>query len=218
MSNQKQQLNDYETSEFNQLYNPKTLAWHLYNDSITETMSSQIFGFGPTGEDDIVSWYFEIFLSVFLELMFNIMITDSAKIIEENESECFDDTDLEPDYEDFDMGLYLPIIEQKFKKISLLVRAREFERYPTDEYEKEDLDNMIKRRYCRIILRHNYEDTHYFDSINSDDFYDFIPNEGFEPKTKLRDVYAILRLNNTVYQIYFDNVERLSTHITNKMF
>lgn len=209
---------DRVPDEYDQWYDPKTLAWHLYNDTFSEAMSSQIFGFGPAGEDDIISWYFEIFLSIFLEMMFHMMLLDNAKLLEDNEEGYFDEEDLEPNFEDFDMGLFLPIIDKKFKRISLLARVIEYERNPDDEFEKEMLDDMIKGRYCRIILRHNSEDTHYFESIESSELYDFIPSEGFEPKTKLKDVYAILRLNNKVYKIYFDNLEKIGANIVNKMF
>lgn len=205
-------------NEYDNWYTPKTIAWKLYNDTSDDAMSSNILGFGPEGDADHLTYMFELLLAIFFEMLYQMMAIDNAKIIEERLESGYDlniDEELIPDFEDFDMSLYLPIIENKFKRISHLVRIATYERY--DENEKDYLIEVMKGRYCRVVLRYNDEDNYYFEnSENSDDF-DFIPNEGYQKKNKLRDIYAILKLNDKIYEIYFDEMKKIGTNIVDKM-
>jgi hypothetical protein len=142
------------------------------------------------------------------------MIIDNAKFMEEKaeRGEEVDNSYLEPDFEDFDFELFMPTIETKFKRISYLVNVVCYERNG-DEFDMEYVNNMMKERFCRVILRHNYEDTYYFDEIGSDANYDFIPNEGFEKKNNLRDVFAVLKLNNKIYKIYFSRIDKIGSNV-----
>lgn len=195
-------------------YTPESIAWKLYNETFSEAMSASVLGFGPVGDNDHVSYIFEMLLSVFFEMLFQMMVIDNAKFMEEKaeRGEDVDDSDLEPDFEDFNFGLFMPIIETKFKRISYLVNVVDYERNG-DEFDMEYVNNMMKERFCRVILRHNYEDTHYFDEIGSDSNYDFIPSEGFEKKNNLRDVFAVLKLNNKIYKIYFSRIDKIGSNI-----
>ena len=213
-------VNYEENEETDQWYTPESIAWKLYNDTFDGALSAGVLGFGPTGETDQIAYTFEMLLSVFLEMLFHMMMLDSAKDLEERieKGEDIDNSELEnnllePNFDYFDMDLFLPTIEKKFVKISHLVRVSTFERV-NDDF----IGDLIHGRYCRIILRHNQEDTHYFNSIDSLDKYDFIPSEGFEPKKKLRDIYAVLKLNDKIYQIYFDRITNVSADIIEKMF
>ena len=209
--------NNEENNEFDAWYTPESIAWKLYNDTFDEALSSNVLAFGPPGETDHTAYVFEMLLSVFLEMLFHMMALDSAKELEERiengEDVDVDNSDLEPNFDYFDMDLYLPIIEKKFVRISHLARVFTLERI-----EDEFVGEIMRGRYCRIILRNNCEDTHYFDSIGSTDNYDFIPSEGFEPKKNLKDIYAILKLNDKIYKIYFDHIQKIGADIAEKMF
>ena len=120
-----------------------------------------------------------------------------------------DELILEPDFEDFNMDLYYPIIRSKFKKISYLASVQTFNKSDDPDY----LIHVVKDRYSRVILKNNPEDSHYFESIGSDEQYDFIPCEAFEPKTKLKDIYTIMNIGNNMYKIQFDTIEKIPNEI-----
>lgn len=189
------------------LYTPESIAWKLYQDNIDEPLSAQILGLGPPGEDDEITYKFELLLSVFMEMLLHMMRMDNIKECEESNDNL--DLDLEPNFEDFDVELYYPVIRSKFKKISYLASVETFNKNDDPDY----LIHVVKDRYNRVILKNNPEDTHYFEEIDSDDQYDFIPCMGYEPKTKLKDVYAILNIYNKMYKIRFDIIEKIGADI-----
>ncbi len=189
-------------------YTPATIAWKLYQDDKDEPLSAQLLGLGPSGEVDEIAFKFELLLSVFLEMILHMMKIDTLKEYENN-IENTEELNLEPDFEDFDIDLYYPIIKSKFKKICYLVNVEIYNKNDDPEY----LIHVVKDRYSRVILKNNPDDTHYFESIGSNEQYDFIPCEGYEPKKKLRDVYAIMNIGNKIHKIRFDTIDKIGPQI-----
>lgn len=196
-----------QIDQIDDFYTAELIAWKLYQDDDYTPLTSQVLGFGPSGETDEKTYIFEMLLSIFLEMLIHMMKMDHLKSMEE----CLDDLeqDFEPDFENFDMELYYPIIRNKFKKISYLVSV---EIYDTNE-DKDYLFEVVKDRYSRVILRQNPSDTHYFEEIGSDDNYDFIPSIGYTPKTNLKDVFAILTIGQKMHKIKFDAVQKIGAEI-----
>lgn len=198
----------------NDFYDASTIAWKLFQDETNTPLSACILPFGPDGETDLVTYNFEVLLSIFMELLMHIMMIEIAKDVENEIEEEIktneynidpDNIDLEPYYDDFNMKNYLETIIIKFKRIGHIVNVQSFD-IIDDEYEKQFLELIIKDRYCRIILKNNPTDMHYFKSIGSNEQFDFIPSSNYKKNNKLRDVYAILMLNDKLYKIYFDKI------------
>lgn len=206
-------------------YTPETIAWKLYQDDDDTPLSSKILGFGPScdidgvdGVDgvngantvDHVACVFEMLLSIFCEMLIHMMKIDVLKMNEENLLDLANLTNsIDLDFEDFDMELYYPVIRNKFKKISYLVSVETFDSNDDKDY----LLEVVKDRHSRVILRHNLTDTYYFDEIDSDNYYDFIPCLGYKSKKKIKDVYSILSINDKMYRIRFDPIEKIGSEI-----
>lgn len=213
--------NPHDDNFDDNFYDASTIAWKLFQDDSNTPLSACILPFGPEGETDMVTYNFELLLSIFMELLMHIMTIEIAKevekeieeAVENNENDInVDNIDLDPYYDDFNMDNYLETIVTKFKRIGHIANVQTFE-IVDDEYEKEYLGLVIKDRYCRIILKNNPTDTHYFVSINSDEQFDFIPSADYQKKNKLKDVYAVLMLNNKLYKIYFDKIEKMGANL-----
>lgn len=181
-------------------YTPESIAWKLYQDDNDTPLSSQILGFGPPGEINELEYNFELLLSVFFEMLIHMLKID---LLTDDTIDSNDSNELQPNFENFDMELYYPIIRSKFKKISYLVTVETFSR----DDDKDYLLEVVKDRYSRVILRHNPDDEHYFNKINSVEYYDFIPCAGFASKKYLRDIFAICTINSNMYRVRFDNIK-----------
>jgi hypothetical protein len=199
----------------NNYYTPQTIAWKLYTDTLDQALSSVILGFSDKTETDPQSYMFELLLSIFCELLLIIMFMDNVELKEELNIDNFENQ-LNINFDDFYMELYLPIIETKFKVLSHIINIETYDR--NDENEKDYLKLISKGRYCRLILKQNYEDQNYFKNNENSEDYSFITNENYQKKNKLNDIFAILLLNDKMYKIYFDNITKIGENITQKMF
>ena len=179
-------------------YTPETIAWKLYQDDDDTPLTSKLLGFGVDDGTCENEYTFELLLSVFLEMLIHMMKIDSLKDIDENTN----DISLEINFENFDMSLYFPIIRNKFKKIFYLCSVETYDRNDDKDY----LLEIVKKRYSRIILRKNKEDSHYFESIGSLDEYDFIPCDGYKQQRQLKNIFSIMSIGPHMYKIRFDKI------------
>lgn len=197
-------LNEY----YNDLHTPRSIAIKLYTDENETPFTANILGLGPPGENDELFHRFELLLSIFLEMMIHMMVYDPDD--PKKEIDLYDMSN-QPNFADFDMELYYPIIRNKFKKISHLLSIETYERNDDIDY----LLEVVKDRYNRVILLNNPEDTHYFLSINSCEQYDFIPSQGSEPCKKLKNIYSIMNIGPKLYKISFDTLQIYTNNFTN---
>ena len=182
----------------------KTIAYQLLFDDESKALSSQIQSFLPMGYSDELgdplTYTYELLLSIFLELLYFMLYIQKINVEDPVDLDDLDNIDF--DLTNFNMDLYLPTIEKKFKIIGYLVGVIAFDRDENDEYIKE----MTHKRFCRIILRDNIENKHHFDTNQTNEHYGFIYNDSYVKQTTMRDVYGICLLNDKIYKIYFDRV------------
>ena len=178
-------------------YTPKSIAWKLLFDDDITTLSSAIFAYDPDDYEDKYdgdqdSYSFEILITIFMEMIFNSAILMGSS--EDGNVESF-----EPDLSKFNINDFLPLIKDKLKKINVLANIIE---YTSKECDK----HILNKRYCRIILKHDKTTKHFFISNDITENYHMILNKDFTKKKSLKDIYAIVSLNNHIYQIYFDKI------------
>lgn len=187
-------------------YTPETIAWKLYQDDDDKPLTAKLLGFGVDDGTCENEYTFELLLSVFLEMLIHMMKIDSLKnsndLNDPNDKENTDEVSLEFDFEKFDMNLFFPIIRNKFKKIFYLCSVETYDRNDDKDY----LLEIVKKRYSRIILRKNKEDSHYFESIGSLDEYDFIPCDGYKQQRQLKNIFSIMSIGPHMYKIRFDKI------------
>ena len=96
------------------IYSPETFAWKLLlDDTKSDKLSSMLQTFTDIKdqEDDPVSFFFEIVLTILLELIFGIMKLDHYA---ENSA----DTEFIPNY---DLDQMIPTLKQKFNELHLIL-------------------------------------------------------------------------------------------------
>ena len=190
---------EYECNDT--IYTPENIAWKLLMDDDDEKLSSAIQTFCPSFEDtesDSVSYFFEVLLTIFMEMIFDLAILLNMK---ENETNG-EDFMFDPDMDNFNMEDFIPTLKKKFNKISIITHV--------SEYEKNDpvLESVIGNRYCRIILKHLPKDRPLFKKYNvSEDMnYHMVLGSNFTSKKKLKEVYAVIIIKDIAYKIYFDTL------------
>ena len=74
-------------------------------------------------------------------------------------------------------------------------------------YLLENYNEFKKHSYCRIALRGLPEDNGFFEmqkkNISSNKLYHFILNSNYKETTDIRDIYAVIKINNIGYKINF---------------
>lgn len=194
----------------NDFYSTKTMAWELYYNNDNKPLSSQLLGFGPIDDGDELTYRFELLLDIFVQMLLIMLEEELIKEKEENSEDLeSDNITAEINFNYFDMDLFYPEIRNKFKKISYLLTIETYDRNDDKEY----LFLVAKDRYNRIILKNNPEDNHYFKDLDNNVYHEFIPSQGFEPKNKLKDIYAIMNINSKMYKIKFDTIEKIPQNL-----
>jgi len=180
-------------------YTPENLAWKLLLDDVDDDLAGVLVGLNPDfqKEDDSASYLFEIFITIFMEMIFDIAIVMNASENEINET----DDEFNPNMKTFNLDDFLPKLTEKFERVSINLNINKYERSDADEYVKSIVDD----RYCRVILKHYHEDKKLFKhyKVPSHLHYHMILNSNYKKKDKLDDIYAIILLNDFVYKITF---------------
>lgn len=197
-------LNNTDLMDSNN-FTPQSIAWKLIMDDIDTSMVSTMLVYDPENmrDEDPVTYIFELLITIFMELIFNIALISEADAIEKNENDK--EFKFNPDLKKFDMESCMHVLEEKFKMLGIFVHVDTYEK---NEYNKDMLKEIVDGRYCRVVLRHQKDDLVHFikNNVPDDVNYHMILNAFFTSKrsNKLRDVYAIILLNDKVYQIYFN--------------
>jgi hypothetical protein len=187
-------------------YTPESLAWKLLLDDVDTALATQLLGINPDDihDTDQTTYLFEILITIFMEMIFDIALLGDMTEYENNNNT---DYKFNPDLTKVDLNVFLPTLIKKFEHISILL-STEINDIDTDDkvYMQEILDN----RYCRVILRHNKDDTDYFikNGLPNDLNYHMILNSNTSNNQfkKIKDVYAVILLNNKLHKIAFDNI------------
>jgi len=186
----------------NEYYTPQTIAWKLIMDDNDEALSGALLGYADGGDDDPASFMFEILVTIFIEMIFDIAVIAQAT---DDESKL-QDFEFNPDMGKFDLDLFINTIKKKFNKISYICSVETYNKKEMSKHELAELQETVNNRYCRIILKHNPDDRKIFKTKNIAENYHMILNETYIRKKHLRDIYAIVMLYDKVYEIHFDNV------------
>lgn len=193
----------YEEMKIENMDDPTGLAWKLLtDDTFYSDYGCRIQTFNADGydeENDPNTFFFEILLHIFLSLIQNIsLIMDSG-----NESKISHRNLFHSDPEKFDLNLYLPTIEAKFRQLAITIVVSE---YKIDDYNEDDINNIVRNRYCRIVTRNQKKNEHYFyeNNVPDNEMFHMILSETYKKKINLKDTYAILMNNTKLYKIHFD--------------
>jgi len=175
----------------NEFYTPEQLAWKLLMDDIDTSKVAQLLtfreGFGT--DDNPITFTYEILITIFMEMIFDLVLINHHA----NSDNIF-----VPDFDKFDINLFLPLLEENFKKINIILNISTYD-------VQDDMQYILDNRYCRVILRHI--DKQYFieHEIEEELNYHMILN-GLNKihYNKLTDVYAIIIIKNNLFKIQFD--------------
>jgi hypothetical protein len=175
-------------------YTPKTIAWKLLLDDDTSILSSELCVFDPDTltDDDPHSYLFEILITIFMEMIYDSAILMTAT--EKGDIESFN-----PDLSKFDINLFLPIIKSKLEKINILIQIHDFSIH-------DDIQYILNNRYCRVLLKHDKKSNYFFKNNNIEENYHMVLNYDFIKTNSLKSIYAIININDIIYQIYFDKI------------
>lgn len=194
-------VDQMEECHDSKVYTPESIAWELLVGEVDEEKKGSLLNYSmDDGIEDPITFTYEILITVFMELLFNI-----AKLNSYNNND--DDTEFIPDYDKFDMNSFCAVIGDKLNLLgySLLVQDDEIADFADD---KEHLKEIIDGRYCRVVLRYHDNDTHFEDNNVSDDIFYHMKLNGLSDVKyeKLKDVYSVVFLNGKIYRISFEKL------------
>lgn len=193
-----EQLGDLDDEWMNNFHTPQTLAWKLLTSDEIENLSSSIMSFNIDNHDDSqdpISFTFEIMITIFVEMLCSLALIVSEDNENVRKMLIFSD--------------FFETIKEKLLKASVTIHI--------DVIEKEWLENddgyfkgLLDKRYCKVILRDNPEESHLFDKYDVDEqsMYHMLLNPKYKKKKNLKDIVALLSIKNNVYQISFDFFKR----------
>lgn len=183
-------------------YTPESFAWDLLvgdidNDKVGKLLSYSIEN-EKDNKNDKLTFQFEILITIFLELMFNLAKLDYYG--EDND----EDKKFIPQYDKFDMNLYKNIIGDKFKIFGYGVNVN-FENLEKFTLDKEGFKFLVDNRYCRVLLRYNdINDEKEFSKFSDDTYYHMIINGLNKNKyDKLEQIYSIFFIGDSVFSVNF---------------
>jgi predicted DNA binding CopG/RHH family protein len=188
-------------------YTPESLAWKLLMDDVDTSLASNLLAYDPddTVGDNSNSYIFELLLTIFMEMIFDMALIADA---EEQEQQNVSDYKFNPNLKKFDLNLFLPTLTQKFNYLSILLKT---ECYNKTTYDESELQQILNNRYCRVILRHDTNNKNYFKQHNIPEELNYhIIGNSFNEKKKykhLTDVYAVIMINDYLYVISFDKIK-----------
>lgn len=207
------------TDELDQIkqehYTPENFAWKiLIDDTDKEVLSSQLITFTDTKDsyNDPPSFSFEIYITIFMELIFNIMKINFYTT-NMNENDGYLTKDFEYDLSQQNLDDILPLLQHKFNELHILLSISKYEE---NEENETYIQTLNTNKYCKIIFKQNKHDEQEWKtySANIDDKeYHMVLSKKYKKKSELKHIYATCSLNNLTYRISF---EKLSTSISVK--
>jgi hypothetical protein len=182
-------------------YTPESLAWDLLvgnidNEKVGKMLSYSTDKNEKNDENNKLTFQFEILITIFMELLFNIAKLDYYG--EDNE----DSKKFIPQYDKFDINLYKNVIEEKFKIFGYCVNinSEKLEKFSQD---KEGFKFLIDNRYCRILLRGN-EVNDDFKNFSDETYYHMVINGLNKNKyKKMEQIYSVFFMNDSVFSVNF---------------
>jgi len=156
----------------------KDIAWKLLTNDVGEKLNFDIVP--PNSSENNILCKFETLLVIFMEILLNIMlINDNAHI------KTIPKNNLNKGIDD---------ICELITKTGYFVCVEKYDlEYMRENNMKTDFDVICENRYCRIIFDDTYEI-----KING------LKNN--DNCTKLNSLYAIMTINDTMYEITFDKI------------
>ena len=180
------------------VHTPEAIAWKLLvDDKFVDIKKGQLIGYLQDGEIndklEAKTIEFEILITIYME-----MIIGWYKLLYLMEN---------PDGPEFKLDLtnikeedLTNPFKEKILVLGYLLNITEFKNL--DIYEE-----FKKKSYCRVALRNLKEDEGFFimnkKNISNDKMYHFILNSKFISSLNLRDIYAVIKINNVGYKISF---------------
>lgn len=189
---------DDDEMDLSNFHTPQTLAWKLLMEDNISDLSSTILSFNMDGydeENDPISFTFEILLTIFVEMissLLTLMSEDNENVRKQLVISDFFDT-----------------IKSKFTKASISIFIHEIEK---EWLETDDgyFKNILDKRYCKVIMRDNPEESQLFNAYNVDNdmLYHMLLNAKYKQQSNLKDVCANISSGKNIYQISFDFFNR----------
>ena len=177
--------------ESNIIYNPEKLAYYLLiNNDNMKNLSAQIFSMETSiyiNKKEQLIYKFEILLNISFELIFKyIELLNKMNNTTEDLSK-YNINDIEN------------LLKPRLLKISVLTHISEI-----IEYSKTN-------NYCRVIIKNlcDYVDNNkFFKKLDCNKKFNFILNSNFNINDveNLKNIYALIEIQNKYYKIYFENI------------
>jgi hypothetical protein len=174
------------------LYDNQTIAMKILMDDIPKDFNTKLQTLTDENddEDDPISFFFELLINIYLEIIHILIELDTPNMVPKITSEKFDNI--------------IPLLKENMKKISILTNI--------SVYHIGDgvVDDILKGRYCKIILRHNPSDQKafklYASNIPSDKNFHFLANPNYQTQTELKKVYGVVVVDSKVYCVSFSQI------------
>ena len=179
-------------------YTPESIAWKLLvDDDFVKIENGQLLGFLQEGQIndklEATTIGFEILITIYMEMVINWY-----KLL--YIMEYSDDTNFKLDLTNVTVDDLLNPFKEKIQVLGYILNVTEFKNL-------EIYDEFKKKSYCRVALRGLTEDNGFFQlqgkKISSDKFYHFILNSNYKETTEIRNIYAVIKINNIGYKINF---------------
>lgn len=179
-------------------YTPESIAWKLLiEDELKEIKQGQLIGFLDNSycndKLEALTVEFEILITIYME-----MIIGWYKLLYLMENT--DDTQFKLNLDLIKIDDLLNPFKEKMLVLGYILNITEFKNL-------EIYEEFKKKSYCRIALRDLKEDNGFFimnnKNIPKDKKYHFILNSKYEDKNNIRDIYAVIKINNVGYKISF---------------
>jgi hypothetical protein len=201
--------NDYSTGKIDDLINehisgdvhtPDSIAWKLLVDENFVDLGEnkgQLIGFLEQGEIndklEATAIEFEILITIYLE-----MVIGWYKLLYLMENP--DGPEFKLDLTNIKIDDLTNPFKEKMLVLGYILNVTEFKNL-------EIYEEFKKKSYCRVALRNLKEDEGFFimnkKNIPNDKLYHFILNSNFKSVYNLREIYAIIKINNIGYKINF---------------
>ena len=181
----------------NTYYTPEKIAWSLLVDNIDDSIKGMDAFPYEKDSGDQHTFIFEILITIFMELLFNIAKLDCL-----GKKERFI-----PDYKNLPIDALLSVISEKMLVLKYIVKVDEYDKSEFID-DKKKFKELSDKRYCRVLLRY-YDNDDFFKKQISDDLYYHMKLNGLvsgKKYKKLSDVYSILMLNEKIYVIGFSKI------------
>ena len=199
--NESDKIDDYinENSDDN-TYTPESIAWKLLvDDDFAKTENGQLLGFLQEGQIndklEATTIGFEILITIYMQ-----MVVNWYKLLYLMETSDNDDKNFKLNLNNITIDDLLNPFKEKIQTLGYILNITELKNL--------DIYNEFKKKsYCRIALRDLPEDNLFFEmqkkNISSDKLYHFILNSNYKETTDIRDIYAVIKINNIGYKINF---------------